>query len=227
MSQVLFDCPNCGFSRKFSRNEIPPSAKQCRCPKCKQLFPMTEALKPIGKSSKKAPSAPPPQKARAETPVNAQQDAARKAAEARDRYHELMEEALATLSANNDLEAMLLLEEAEKLHSTPKVRSYLAYCQAKVKSKFSDGVRTCTQALKEDPSNSDHYLNLGRIYLLVNKRGPALQAFRKGIKLGPNPQLMEELRKFEMRKPPVISSLPRDHMLNVKLGRFLTLLRLR
>ena len=86
---------------------------------------------------------------------------------------------------------------------------------------------TCTQALKEEPRIADHYLNLSRIYLFVNKRGPALQLIRKGLRLGSHPQLKLELKKFEKRKQPVFSSLPRDHILNRKLGKFLSRLGVR
>lgn len=227
MSQVLFNCPNCSFNKKISQNKIPSTAKNCKCPSCKKILSLTEAFRPLENSNvHQQTSLDRQEKVHAE-PVGSQKPSAQKTETSLEKYHELLDEALATLNKNNDLEAMLLFEEAEKISSTPKVRSYLAYCCARVKNEFSTAIQTCTQALREEPRNADHYLNLGRIYLLVNKRGPALQAFRKGLKLGPNPHLMEEMRKFEIRKPAVIPSLPRDHVLNHKLGSLLSRLGLR
>ncbi len=212
MSQMLFCCPSCGVKIEIPQSKIPATANKCKCPSCRKLFPLTETLKPCDSSQRKT----------AEKAVASPQNPAANPKGLTDKYNERLDEALATLNSGNPLEAMLLLEEVDRLHSTPKVRSFLAYCRAKVKNEFSDAIYVCTEALTEEPVNADHYLNLGRIYLLANKRGPALKAFRKGIKLGPHPQLMQELRKYEMRKSPVLSSLHRDHFLNLKLGKLLT-----
>jgi len=150
-----------------------------------------------------------------------------KESESSSKYLDLVDKGLSLLDKENILEAMLLLEEAERLDSTPKVRSYLAYCRAKENQDYSNALKMCMNALREEPTIADHYFNLGRIYLLINKKGAALQAFQKGIKLGPNPKLMQELRKFEKRKPPVFSSLPREHWLNRELGKLLSRLGLR
>lgn len=224
MSQVLFFCPNCAFSKEISQSDIPPTVKQCKCPRCRKLFDLAEAIKSFDSNQQ---SSLPTHGAVEENSISSQRNSSREGGNSMDKYHKLLEEALSSLNANNDLEAMFLLEEAEKLYSTPKVRSYLAYCHAKVNNEFSDALRNCIQALKEEPRNADHYLNLSRIYLLANKRGPALQTIRKGLKLGPHPQLMQELRRFEMRTAPVISSLHRDHVLNRKLGKLLSRLGLR
>lgn len=218
--QVLFYCPDCAFSKEISQSDIPPTAKQCRCPSCRKLFDLTEAVKPLESNDCTKQDIE-------EKPVESQQNPTDKGGKSLDKYHELLDRALSKLNANDDLDAMYLFEEAEKLRSTPKARSYLAYCRAKVKFEFSDALRVCTQALKEEPRIADHYLNLSRIYLFVNKRGPALQLIRKGLRLGSHPQLKLELKKFEKRKQPVFSSLPRDHILNRKLGKFLSRLGVR
>lgn len=227
MPKVLFNCPNCSFNKEISQNEIPPEAKNCKCPSCKKVLSLSEAIKPLERNEDLQQTPPNSREEGHEEAAGSQNGSTRDADASLEKYHELLDEALSTLKKNNELEAMLLLEEAEKISSTPKVRSYLAYCRARVKNEFSTAIQACTQALREEPRNADHYLNLGRIYFLVNKRGPALQAFRKGLKLGPNSQLMQEMRKFKMRKPAVISSLSRDHVLNHKLGQLLSRLGLR
>ena len=228
MALVLFNCPNCGFREELSECDIPLTSKKCKCPKCKDVFNLTEAIKQLVTSD-----------ANIELLVsnlgiveqgnsaNSKQDSTKGSKEPSDKFYKLFAEALEALKSNKVLEAMLLLEEAGRLHSTPKLRSYLAYCNARVNKKFSDSIRACKQAIEEEPSVADHYLNLGRIYMLINKRGPALQLFRKGNKLGPNQQLMQEMRKFGVRKPPAIPSLHRDHIVNRKLGKFMSRFKLR
>jgi len=140
---------------------------------------------------------------------------------------DLLRNALEALENNSYIEALMLLEQANELQSSPMVSSYLAYCQAKVKREYSAAINLCNEALRDDPANADHYLNLGRIYILAGKRGKALPVFRRGIKLGRHPQLMAELRKFDPRKPPVFNSLPRHHSVNRITGKLFSRLGLR
>lgn len=228
MAQVLFDCPNCGFSEELSECDIPLTSKQCKCPKCNEVFDLTEAIKQLVTSDANIELLISNLGAVEEKKtVNSEDNSTRISNGPSDKSYQLLEEALEALESNNVLEAMLLLEEAERLYSTPKLRSYLAYCNAKVNNNVSDGIRICKQALEEEPRVADHYLNLGRIYMLINKRGPALQLFRNGNKLGPNRQLMQEMRKFGVRNPPTIPSLHRDHIVNRKLGKFMSRFKLR
>ncbi len=231
MTIIQFCCPKCAFNTTISENEIPQTATQCKCPNCEELLPLSDAIrKPESTVSRSI------DQTIEDCFENIQLSTSEKAAEkttveeeskSSSRYFELVGKGIALLEKENVLEAMLLLEEAEKLNSTPKVRSHLAYCCAKVNQEYSNAINMCIGAIKEEPTIADHYYNLGRIYLLRNKRGTALETFKKGIKLGPHPQLMQELRKFEMRKPPVFSFLHRDHSLNRELGKLLSRLGLR
>ncbi|MEE4254438.1 MAG: hypothetical protein V2I50_10410 [Desulfuromusa sp.] len=228
MAQVLFNCPSCGFSEELSESDIPLTSKQCKCPKCCEIFDLTEAIKQLATSDADIESLISNLGVIEEKKtVTSEHDSIGKSKDPSDKFYQLLDEALQNLESSHVLESLLLLEEAEKLHSTPKLRSYLAYCNARVNGKFSDGIRACKQAIEEEPTAADHYLNLGRIYMLIDKRGPAIQVFRKGCKLGPNKQLMQEMRKFGVRKPPTIPALHRDHIVNHKLGKLLSRLKFR
>jgi len=238
MPQVLFYCPGCAFSRQISRSEIPAKATQCRCPSCRKVFSVDEAIQPLEKDADNAQISsedsnavaevlPPAEESDVANDTTTTEESDAKADSTVSRYHGLLDEAFEALNGNNELEALLLLEEAEKLNTTPKLQSALAYCRAKARNQFTGAVRLCMDAINAEPTNADHYLYLGRIYLLGNKRGSAIKAFRKGIKLGPHPLLMRELRRFELRRQPVFSSLSRDHVLNRQLGKLFTRLRLR
>jgi len=225
MTRIQFCCPKCAFSTTVSENEIPRAATQCKCPSCRKLIPLSDAIsKPVSTSSSFI------DQTIDECFDNIQLDSSEKIEKepkSLSRYFELVDEGIALLEKENVLEAMLLLEEAEKLNSTTKVRSHLAYCRAKANKEYKNAIKMCIEVLKEEPTIANHYFNLGRIYLLNNMRGPALRVFQKGIKLGPHPEMMREYRKFEKRKPPAISSLSRDHFLNRQLGKLLSRIGLR
>lgn len=228
MAQVLFNCPTCGFSDELSESDIPLASKKCKCPKCKNVFYLTEVIEQLATSDADIDSLIANLGAvEEEKIVDSEQNSAEARTTPSDKFYQLLNEALQNFESNNILESLLLLQEAEKLHSTPKLRSYLAYCNARMNNKISAGIRSCKQAIEEEPTVADHYLNLGRIYMLINKRGPAIQIFRKGSKFGPNKQLMIEMRKFGVRKPPAIPSLHRDHIINRKLGKVMSRLKLR
>lgn len=118
-------------------------------------------------------------------------------------YLELIHSGLDALEQDNHIEAMMLFERARQQQDTPIARSYLAYCLAYVNHDYQKALSLCQDTLRNDPQVSDHYLNMGRIYLLAGKRAQAMQIFKQGIKLGPNPVLLNELKKFERRQPVV------------------------
>ena len=142
-------------------------------------------------------------------------------------YNQLMQKGISALKHNSPVEALMLFEQADAQHSSPLSRSYLAYCLSKVKDQHQRAISLCQAALREEPHNGVHYLNLGRIYLHADKKAMAMQIFRRGIKLGPNPELLAELKKFERRHPPIFHSLPREHPFNKYSGKFLSLIGFR
>ncbi|MCD6526869.1 MAG: tetratricopeptide repeat protein [Desulfuromonas sp.] len=142
-------------------------------------------------------------------------------------YAELMKKGLKALEQHSSVEALMLFQQADSQQSTAISRSYLAYCLSKVKHQHQRAISLCQSALRDEPHNADHYLNLGRIYLLAGKRGQAMHIFRRGIKLGPNAALLAELKKFDRRQSPVFSSLERTNILNRYAGRIMSFIGLR
>jgi len=140
---------------------------------------------------------------------------------------QLIQKGIAALKHNSPVEALMQFEQADTQRSTPLSRSYLAYCLSKVKGQHQRAISLCQSALRDEPHNSAHYLNLGRIYLNADRKGQAMQVFRRGIKMGPNPELLEELKKFDRRQPPVFSALPRTHVVNKFSGKFLSFIGFR
>ena len=131
------------------------------------------------------------------------------------------EEGLKALNAGRSGEALDFFEKAVAEEKTPLAVSYLAYCRAKEKGPSKEAVALCMEAIKDDPKNSDIYLNLGKVYLLAGQRKAAIRAFDLGLRYGKNPQIVNELTLIGRRKSPPLPFLSRSNPLNIYLGKFL------
>lgn len=141
--------------------------------------------------------------------------------------HKLVDAGEKALAAGETLVALMHFEAAEQLQPLPAVQSALGYCLAKERRQFQKALALCRAALDNDPADPRHYYHLGRIYLLSNKKALAIASFRRGLKLKRYSPIIEELRRLGVRKPPVFTSLPRDHALNRSIGALLTRIGLR
>jgi len=144
-----------------------------------------------------------------------------------DQFQQLVKAGVAALSAGNTSLALRHLEEAAELDETPELLSHLGYCRAKEKQDFQQAISLGKNALRDEPWNSIHYLNLGRSYLLSERRKDAIRTLRDGLLHENNPRIKEELARLGTRKYPVIASLPREHPFNKLFGKILTRLNLR
>jgi Flp pilus assembly protein TadD len=144
-----------------------------------------------------------------------------------DQFQQLVKDGIAALSSGNASQALRHLEAAAELDESPELLSHLAICLAKEKKDFPQAITLGRSALKDEPWNSIHYLNLGRIYLLSDRRQEAIRTFRDGLLHENNPRIQEELARLGTRKYPVIASLPREHPFNKFFGKVFTRLKLR
>jgi len=121
---------------------------------------------------------------------------------------------------NGDINAALdSLEKAVLLDRNPLYCSILAICLAKEKRDFKKAVSLCNEAIKKDPKNSLHFLNLGRIHLMANQKRDAIRIFNMGLRYGENRDIIAELRRFDMRRSPLIPFLGRGNAVNRVLGK--------
>ena len=137
------------------------------------------------------------------------------------------DEGINQLSAGRLDLAQSCFRKAVSLDNSPVAHSYLAYCRAKTERKYREAVAICMDARKEDPKNSDIYLNLGRIHLLAGNRKQAIQVFRLGLRLGRNLRITNELASLGIRRSPPIPFLERSNPLNKYLGMIMTKIYLR
>ena len=127
----------------------------------------------------------------------------------------------------NTLAALLHFEQVPSPEKTPTLLSSLGYCLAKEQRDLNTALDLCNQAIRREPENPLHYHNLGRIYLLAQQKHLAIGTFRKGLKFRRHQGIIDEMKKLGARRPPVIASLGRKHLLNKYLGIFLDRLGMR
>lgn len=158
---------------------------------------------------------------------------------------DFVQKVTAVIDWGDTLQGLIAIEGKPSLRGIPVVGSYLAYCMAKERGQYREAIRLCEAALKAEPHNPAHYLNLGRIFLLTRHKSKALETFRKGLsadavtgrapaaELTPETRakhqalILAELRRLGIRRRPPFPSLPREHALNRVVGGMLTRLRLR
>jgi len=140
---------------------------------------------------------------------------------------DLIEKGREALTKGDTLSALAFFERAAEDENNPSARSYLAFCMAKERGLTTRGISWCEESLRKEPENAVHYLNLGRIYLLMKNREEAIRNFREGLKYGSNEEITDELHRLGVRSSPVLSFLKRSNPLNKYLGIFLKMLRLK
>jgi tetratricopeptide (TPR) repeat protein len=134
---------------------------------------------------------------------------------------------LEALAEGNTLSALSFFEKAMYIQSSPVISSHYAFCIAKERGQVGKAIALCEEAITREPKNSLHYLNLGRIYLIDNNKTDAIKTFREGLNYEANQQIVEELNKLVIRKPPIFPFLKRSNPINKYLGIILKKLRLR
>lgn len=133
--------------------------------------------------------------------------------------------------ANDDKKAALATaEEALKnFPSDPFFLSYYGYLTSMVEKKWRQGVKLCEEAvtiLRASQSTDMvfflpvFYLNLGRVYMKINKKTAALNAFRDGLQFdSSNGELLSEIKSLGLRKGSLIPFLARGNPINKYLGK--------
>ena len=139
----------------------------------------------------------------------------------------LFERGVHLLRESNSLGALACFEKAYDLEHAVRIRSYLGYCIAVQRGQIGEALRLCASAMRKEPGNPEHYLNIAKVYLAAKRRDEAIAALRTGLSLEDNAEIKILLDDLGTRKKRVFSFLPRHHFLNKYLGLVLNRLRLR
>lgn len=90
------------------------------------------------------------------------------------------------------------------------------------RSRIQEGARFCEIAIQKEPYQAEHYALLARIWLAGNNRLKTVQSIDRGLREVPNSQILLELRgEIGWREKNAVAFLPRDHPLNVTLGKMM------
>jgi hypothetical protein len=85
-----------------------------------------------------------------------------------------------------------------------------------------EGARFCEIAIQKEPYQAEHYVVLARIWQAGRSRQKMVQAIDRGLKEIPKSQVLLELRgEIGYRAQNAVGFLPREHPLNVMLGRMM------
>ena len=91
---------------------------------------------------------------------------------------------------------------------------------ATIEERYDRGLALCRSALRDDYENPEVYYNLARVLLGFGRKSEGLRYLRRGLMVDPNhAPLLLEWRRLGVRNEPVLSFLPRRHLLNRLLGR--------
>ncbi|MEW6002307.1 MAG: tetratricopeptide repeat protein [Nitrospirota bacterium] len=140
---------------------------------------------------------------------------------------QIFSDGVKALIQGDTLSALVYFEKAIQIENSPINCSYLAYCVARERGQFQKAISLGEDAIRREPRNSIHYLNLGRVYLLADRKAEAIDIFRSGLGQEGNQMIIDELNRLGTRKPPVIPFLKRSNTINKYLGIILKKLGLR
>ncbi len=137
---------------------------------------------------------------------------------------EYLELGLAYVKEKNWEAALNSLRESHKRFSDPStippiLFSALGLAIAMEENKVQEGLSQCRRALEKAPGQAEIYYHFGMVYLKAGKKGNAYSIFQGGLKINPDHSGMQTLmRRMGIRKKPILSFLPREHVINRFLG---------
>ena len=101
-----------------------------------------------------------------------------------------------------------------------RFRSYYGLCLGIVERRFQESSELCRSAAKQEFFNPDMYLNLARLHLSFGFKTEGVRYLRRGRMIDPgHAEIAHELSTLGRRGEPVLSFLPRGHLLNRWIGR--------
>ena len=99
--------------------------------------------------------------------------------------------------------------------------AYLAVCLAAGQRKYVTAEKLVKNIIKNHPYDPTAWYALGRINLLGGRREQAFKNFEMAVRVSCDDVQMEIIvEKMDPRRDPVLVFLPRDHFLNIMLGRW-------
>ena len=132
----------------------------------------------------------------------------------------VLEKGIALLNEDKPEEAIpcfeaMLAEGCEH----PLAMSCLGLAMARAGKDLAIAEKYSLKAIEKKPYTGEYYRSLAEVYLIGGKRKEAIQCIDKGLKYdSANEGLFEEMKKYGIRKKPVLPFLPRSNFLNKNIG---------
>jgi|WetSurMetagenome_2_1015567.scaffolds.fasta_scaffold41697_3 tetratricopeptide (TPR) repeat protein len=120
---------------------------------------------------------------------------------------------------------LLLGEVCDRLRAAGEklpahVISYYGLCLGLHLGKHREASALCQAAIDVYPMKADYYDNLAEVCAAARQRRKAVTAVQRGLAIDPdNARLLDLEARLGRRRDPVVSSLRREHPVNVTLGR--------
>lgn len=141
----------------------------------------------------------------------------------------LLAEAYRIFSLELDVKSEAVRESAEKDEPEARRRapavtfSYYGLCLARTApTRAAEAASFCEIAIQKEPTRTEHYVNLARVWQAGRHRLKTVQAIDRGLaELPKSTPLIALRREVGIRGTPPLSFLPRENVLNATLGKFL------
>lgn len=134
----------------------------------------------------------------------------------------LTESGIQALEAKQLKDAHRLFREAfEKMPDDPRACSFYGYTLAIVEDKLHKGIEMCMKAINSAHPDAYFFLNIGLLYIKLNKRREAVGAFKRGLQIDRSNKRIYDVWKEKLgwRRDPAIPFLSRDNFLNKAIGK--------
>jgi Flp pilus assembly protein TadD len=104
--------------------------------------------------------------------------------------------------------------------ANPFYLSYLGLALAAAERNWDEAEDICQRAVKMKRTQAELYVNLAEVYRLAGRKDEAVETLTLGRQMTrKDPIILAALRKYGIRRPPVLPFLDRRNPLNKKLGK--------
>jgi predicted Zn-dependent protease len=98
--------------------------------------------------------------------------------------------------------------------------SYLGVALAASEQKWAEAEKLCHSAMRMNRRQAQLYLNLAEVYVAADRKQDAADILARGLHYAPHDtRLKMALDRLALRRPPVLTFLPRAHLINRNLGK--------
>lgn len=127
---------------------------------------------------------------------------------------------LALLRGGDAASAMPHLRTAyDQEPDNPYYMSYLGLAVAAADQRWAEAEKLCQSAMRMNRRQAQLYLNLAEVYVAADRRQAAADVLARGLHYSPHDvRIRMALDRLAIRRRPLLSFLPRGHIINRGLG---------